>query len=405
MVAKLDPSQITEEARHLGRAGPRVVGWAGVVGLLALVGGVLLGRAADDGMARFFCSYLVNYCFFLSLGLGALFFVPLQHVTHSGWSVAVRRLAEIISADLLLLAVLGVPLVAGAPALYEWLAPGAMGPDALLRHNQPYLNWPFFVARCVSYALIWCGLAYYFLSRSVRQDETGEVGLTTRMERLSGPALVLYAITVTFAAFDWIMSLEADWFSTILGVYFFAGCVVGFLALVSLVAMALQRSGRLTRAITIEHYHDLGKLLFAFTFFWAYVAFSQYMLIWYANIPEETGWYLRRQQGPWGWMALVLLFGHFVLPFVGLLSRRAKRSKRALAFWSVWLLAMHWIDLYWLIVPRLSPDRLPLGLLDGLCFVGVGGLFVAGLAKAAGNRSLIATRDPRLAESLAFENA
>jgi hypothetical protein len=404
-VAKLDPSQITEEARHLGRLGPRVVRWAGAVGVLALTGGVLLGLAAGDGMERFFSSYLVSYCFFLSLSLGALFFVALQHVTHSGWSVVVRRLAEVISADLLLLAVLGVPLVAGAPVLYEWLAPGPTAPDALLRHKQPYLNWPFFVARCVGYAVLWCGMAYSFLSRSLRQDETGEVGLTTRMERLSGPALAVYAVTVTFAAFDLIMSLEADWFSTILGVYFFAGCVIGFVALMALVAMGLQRSGRLARAITIEHYHDLGKLLLAFTCFWAYVAFSQYLLIWYANIPEETVWYLRRQQGSWGWVGLVLVFGHFALPFMGLISRRAKRSKRALAFWSVWLLGMHWVDLYWLIEPRLSPGRVPLGLLDGLCFVGLGGLFVAGLAKVAGDRSLLAVKDPRLAESLAFENA
>jgi hypothetical protein len=404
-VAKLDASQITEEARHLGPLRLRVFKVAGLVGIVALAGSVLLGLGAHDRMQRFAYTYLVSYCYFLSLSLGALFFVALQHVTHSGWSVAVRRLAEIIAGNLSLLAVLVLPVLVLAPVLYEWADPTAVAGDHLLQHKQPYLNTAFFFGRCIGYVLIWALLARYFLTRSVRQDATAEVGLTVRLERAGGPALVVYAFTVTFAAFDLIMSLEAAWFSTILGVYFFAGSVVGFVALISLLSMCLQHGGRLTRAITVEHYHDLSKLLFAFTFFWAYIAFSQYLLIWYANIPEETVWYLRRQQAPWGWLALVLLFGHFMLPFLGMISRAAKRRKAVLAFWSGWLLVMHWLDLYWLIMPRLSPQRFPFGLLDVLCFVGVGGLFVAGLAWVAGDRSLIPDKDPRLDESLAFENA
>jgi hypothetical protein len=178
---------------------------------------------------------------------------------------------------------------------------------------------------------------------------------------------------------------------------------VGCLALLPLLAMGVQRMGLLTRAITVEHYHDLGKLLFAFIFFWGYIAFSQYMLIWYGNIPEETAWYLPRQTGPWLWWSLLLLFGHFIVPFTALLSRRTKRRKGALAFWAIWMMVMHWVDICYLAGPQASPDRIPLNVMQLGCFIGLGGLFVAGLAWAAGDRSLLAIGDPRLAESLAFE--
>jgi len=189
------------------------------------------------------------------------------------------------------------------------------------------------------------------------------------------------------------------------GPYYFAGGVVGFYAVLTLITFWLQGQGRLAKLINLEHLHDYGKLLFAFVFFWAYLAFSQYMLIWYANIPEETGWIIRRQSAGWGWLALVLLFGHFLLPFAGLISRYAKRNRKMLLFWAAWIFVMHWADIYWLAMPEFSPVGVPLHLLDLLCFVGLGGLYVAGLAWLAGGRSLVPTKDPRLADSIAFENA
>jgi hypothetical protein len=186
--------------------------------------------------------------------------------------------------------------------------------------------------------------------------------------------------------------------------------VVAFFAAIILFAMALQIFGRLKTSITIEHYHDLGKLLFAFVIFWGYIAFSQYLLIWYANIPEETNWYLIRQTGPWVWVSLALLFGNLLIPFCGLLSRHAKRHKWSLAFWSVWLLAMHWLDLYWLIMPSLSvrtgthATTLPFGPVDVCLFLGIGGIYVAGIIHVAGKHPLLPLADPRLEESLAFEN-
>jgi hypothetical protein len=224
------------------------------------------------------------------------------------------------------------------------------------------------------------------------------------MQKWSGPAMIVFALTVCFASFDWLMSLDPHWFSTIYGVYFFTGAVVGFLAFVTLASLLLERVGVLAGVVTVEHYHDLGKLLFAFVFFWAYIAFSQYLLIWYANIPEETGWYLVRQNGGWQWVSLLLLFGHFVLPFLGLISRHAKRHRSVLAGWALWMLLMHWIDLYWLVMPSDAPQRVPLPVGEILVFVGIGSLYLSLLIRIASRGSLVPTADPRLDESLAFHN-
>jgi hypothetical protein len=201
------------------------------------------------------------------------------------------------------------------------------------------------------------------------------------------------------------MSLNPRWFSTIFGVYYFSGAVVGFLAAVILLAMSLQAGGRLEASITVEHYHDLGKLLFAFVIFWGYIAFSQYLLIWYANIPEETDWYLVRQAGGWATVSLVLLFVHLLIPFFGLLSREVKRRKALLGFWAVWLLVAHWIDLYWLVMPSVAPAAPPLRATDIGCLLGIGCLYLAAIFHAADGRALVPVGDPRLAESLAFENS
>ena len=265
---------------------------------LALVFGFMRG----DTLHYFLHAYLVSFCFYLSISLGALFFVALQHASRAGWSVAVRRVAEIMAANTLVMAVLFLPillpLLFGNTALYQWLDPAVVAADHVLAGKSAYLNLPFFVVRAVAFFAVWGGLVWYFWRRSLEQDDSGDANLTLRMERVSYPALLLFAVTITFAAFDWIMSLTPHWYSTIFGVYYFAGAVVGFLAAVILALITLQKTGHLTSTITLEHYHELGKLLFAFIVFWGYIAFSQYMLIWYANIPEETVWYLPRQQGP-----------------------------------------------------------------------------------------------------------
>ncbi len=496
---------------------PRLRRWAGtwpaaLVGLALLVGCYFLGRAGHDGPRRFWLSYTHNFAYFLSLGLGALFFVLLHHLTRAGWSVVVRRVAELLAMSLPMLAIAFIPIAAnvlgGSGTIYRWARPlpkqgeahaagrfglgiadfgfgdedvstglkesktagggtggtegtggtgdagvrhvlvadspadvdavaspephadgrapsgqgdaqGA-GPedahgagdhgglDALTLSKRPYLNGPFFVIRWGVYFAIWIGLAVYFYRRSVRQDTTGDPAATLSMQTLSAPGMLAFALAVTFASFDLLMSLDAHWFSTIFGVYFFSGAAIGFFALISLVLVLAQRRG-LDLPVNAEHYHDLGKLLFAFVFFWGYIAFSQYMLIWYGNLPEETGWFVRRgcasgMANAWSPVIVIILIGQFIVPFVGLLSRHVKRRPGGLAFWAAWLLVMHWIDLYWLVMPELTGERLPLGVIELGTLAGLGLLFFAGLARFAAGVCLVPVGDPRLSESLAHHN-
>jgi hypothetical protein len=389
----------------LDRLGPRIVFVAGAIGLIALAASLALGLAAGDGLRRFGFSYLVSYAFFLSLSLGALAFVPLQYVTRSSWSVVIRRLAEIMAANLPLLALLSLPILFDLDRLYAWAGEVHGEEAALLAPKQPYLNATFFVIRWIAYLTVWSGLALYFWRTSLRQDATRETRLTLAMENRSGVALVIYALTVTLAAMDLLMSLDFAWFSTIFGVFYFAGGFVCFFAALTLATLLLQRSGRLEGIVSMEHYHDYGKAMFAFSFFWAYIAFSQYLLYWYANIPEETTWFLARSQTGWGWMGIAVLFGAFILPFLGLVSRYAKRRRGLLAFWAVWILFFQWLNLYWVTMPAFGSGTVAFGVIDATCFVGIGGLWVAGLAGLAGRRALVPMGDPRLQASLEFENA
>ncbi|MBN1855264.1 MAG: quinol:cytochrome C oxidoreductase [Pirellulales bacterium] len=380
-----------------------------LIGLVALAIAVALGWRRDDQLRAFSASYLVNYTFFLSIALGALFFVALQHLVRAGWSVTVRRSAEILATGVVYLAVLFLPILAimllgWTSPYFKWLDPQTIADSHLAREKLVYLNLPFFTVRAVFYFLVWGLLARFFFKQSTSQDTSGDPMLTRHMEKAAPVAMILFGLTITFASFDWLMSLEPAWFSTIFGVYFFAGAVVGALAALILLALALQAGGVVRRAITVEHYHDLGKLLLGFVVFWGYIAFSQYMLVWYANIPEETVWYLARQTGPWTWVSVGLLFGHLLIPFLGLLPRVVKRRKMLLGVWATWMLVAHWVDIYWLVMPTFAPRHLPFGLLDICCLAAVGCMFFAGVIRTARRCALIPLKDPRLGESLTFEN-
>ncbi|MFG0334311.1 MAG: quinol:cytochrome C oxidoreductase [Maioricimonas sp. JB049] len=366
-----------------------------------------LHSSTGSGWDRFQASYLVAFTFVVSLSLGGLFFVLIQHVTRAGWSVVVRRIAEVMSAALAPVALLSlpilIPLLLGSHALFEWNDPRLLQTDELIRHKRPYLNSGFFTIRSLIYFGIWAGLGSFLLSRSRSQDETGDVRHTHSMQRIAPVGLLLYALTVNFFAFDYLMTLAPHWFSAIYGVYYFSGAVVGGLAVMILVSLWLQGRGVLGDEVTTEHYHDLGKLLFGFNFFWGYIAFSQYLLIWYANIPEETGWFLRRQQNGWEVLSLILLFGHLLIPFLGLMSRQSRRNPASLVFWSCWLLVMHWVDLYWNVLPQFSVNPWP-GLVDVLATVGLCGVYLAMVLRTASQGAWLPIRDPRLNESLAFHN-
>lgn len=405
-----------QEPRRIDTDRTRLVGlpwWTSaalaLIGLLALLAGLALDWNGGDPLREFSASYLVNYMFLLSISLGALFFVVLHHLVRAGWSVTLRRLAEILAANLFCLTLLFLPIL--VPLLlgfsgpyYKWLDPDRITDDHLLRGKLPYLNLPFFTVRAVGYFLVWGLLAWFFWRQSTRQDRSGDPDLTRRMEKTSPVAMILFGLTLSFASFDWLMSIEPLWFSTIFGLYYFAGAVVGVLAALVLFALALQKGGMVQQAITVDHYHELGKLLLGFIVFWGYMAFSQYMLIWYANIPEETVWYLARQTGPWTYVTLGLLFGHLLIPFLGLLPREAKRRKTVLGIWCVWILVAHWVDIYWLVMPTFAPECLPFGAIDFCCITAVGCLFAAGVVRTAGVCNLIPLRDPRLSEALTLNN-
>jgi hypothetical protein len=405
----------------MGALAGRIKGAAGPLGVVCLLAAVVWGAMIGDRMERFFHSYLWSFAYFLSIAVGALFFVILQHLVKATWSVTVRRIAEILSSTFPVLFVLFLvilaPMLLESTALYPWTNAELVESDYILSKKAGYLNVPWFAFRMVLYFAVWSALARYFFKRSVAQDLSGDPALSDRMRWVSGPAMIAFAVATTWASFDLLMSLDPHWFSTIYGVYFFAGSAIAIMSALILIPLALQASGRIKRAVTVEHYHDLGKLLFGFVFFWGYIAFSQFMLIWYANIPEETEYFRHRMElGDgylgWGWIGLALLLLHFAFPFVCLLSRWTKRlsvpiGKRRipiLALFAIFMLAMHWVDMYWLVMPSYSTHKLVLHPIDLLNFLGIGGLFVASAAHAAGKVHLLPIKDPKLGESLRFQN-
>jgi hypothetical protein len=394
----LRPEQVTIPPGHSWNRLP-VIGAAAA--LLGAVACAILGLANPK---QFFFSWLVSFLFFLSLAVGALFFVLIQYATQGGWSIVVRRIGETAFATIPMLALLFVPVLFGLHDLYEWTHAEAVAADPLLQWKTPYLNVPFFLIRAALYFGVWSFIALLYYRGSRGQDATGDPAVSARLRRLAGPAIIVLALTQTFASVDWIMSLTPHWYSTIFGVYFWAGSFVGFIALLSVTAVAMRRAGLLDTVINAEHLHDIGKLLFAFMVFWTYIAFSQFFLIWYANLPEETIWYQARLQGSWMAVSLFLAAGHFVAPFFYLMGRAVKRRGWTLALGGAWLLTMHFVDLYWQVMPTMHPEGLSPSLLDLAAFVAVGGCFVAAAGWLLRRQALVPLRDPRLAESLAFEN-
>lgn len=396
------------DAQRLGARGARWGNSALALGVAALALALWLGHARDDNWRRWQHAWLVACVFFLGLSLGGLFFVIVQHLTGAAWSVVVRRVCEITAANTAVTALLLAPLVASVVAhdgsLYPWADQRLVETEPALRAKAVFLDGGFFAARCVVYFATWWLIGRWLLRRSLEQGTRPDFDATARLQRGAAPAIIAFAVTTCLAGFDLLMSLSPAWYSTIFGVYFFAGSAVAFFASTVLALRFLQSRGLLRQTVTVEHYHDLGKFLFAFVFFWSYVAFSQFMLIWYADLPEETVWFQRRLHGSWTIASYALLAGHFALPFAGLLSRHAKRRLGLLTFWSVWLLAMHALDLFWIVMPGAEPDGARVLVLDAACLLAVGGLWIFAWTRIAAQRPLVAAGDPRLRESLAFEN-
>lgn len=372
------------------------------IGLLVL-GGALLALFGPGDPRRFFAAWLVAFVFFLSLALGCLYFALIHTAMTGAWGIVVRRVAENAAATIPVFALLFLPVAFGVHSLYHWSHAEAAAHDALLRHKQPYLNEPFFFARAALYFVVWSAIALWFRSLSRRQDAGAHPELAAKLSRYSGALLVPLSLTYTFAAFDWLMSLQPHWYSTIFGVYVFSGGLVAGFALCAIAAVVLEKS-RLVPGITVEHFHDLGKLLFAFTVFWAYIAFSQFFLIWYGNIPEETIWYKVRLEGGFRLLTIALAVGHFALPFFFLMPRSVKRNAATLVASALWLLAMHFVDVYWVVIPSIEGLGARPGIVDAAAMLAAGGAFLAAFGFLTLRSPLVPQGDPRLAESLAFEN-
>lgn len=382
-------------------------------GAVLLLIGVLVGAFSSLGTRFAMGAYLTAFMFCTSIALGALFFVIIQHLCRAGWSVTVRRVAELIMSTLPMLGVLFIPIAAtlflGEGTIYKWDSAAWVAehhPEWAENAKGFFLTDWFFVLRSVLYFTVWIMLARFFYKTSRRQDETAEIRLTEKMQGFSGPAVILFSLTLTFASFDWLMSLEPAWFSTMWGVYIFAGGILSALASMAVLIFVFQKMGAMRQEVTVEHYHDFGKLIFGFITFWTYIAFSQFLLIWYANLPEETFWFKYRQESGWEYISISLVLFHWLLPFLGTMSRHVRRRPGLMAFWASYVLVMHFVDMYWIVMPTIAPATLGGGvagiLCSLLCMAGMLGLFIGWVLRTAESAPLIPVRDPRLQESLAF---
>ena len=356
----------------------------------------------------FYASYLTASWFWLSLGLGALFFVLLHHVTRASWSVVFLRLAENVMATLPTLALVVLPFILwGSHSLYPWahrLPPGGQDLSANLpptSHALAYTSLFFWQVRAIFYLLTWSASAIFLSRRSTRQDNAPDSEKQRTLWRAVPPLLILYGLTQTFAAMDWIMALAAPWTSTIFGVYAFAGSTVAIFAFLAVISVLLRASRVLDNTIGPAHYHDMGRYLFAALAFWAYITFSQRLIISYANIPAEMVFLAQRQVGTWATLGVVLALLHFVFPFFFLLPRENKRRPKHLIIVALILLVAHYLDIYRQIMPAVLGDGVEFSLLDLAIFVGVGGFFLGSFASRLCRHPLVPLGDPRLPESIA----
>ena len=378
---------------------PKFFKVAFILGILSLIASVVGGFCCNR--QQFFFSALTSSFFVLGISLGAMIFLFIHYTAGAQWSVVIRRITEIFFSVIPITAILaGVLILVGSHELFEWTHADIVAKDPLLQKKTAYLNMNFFTIRLIIYILVWSLFSRFYLKTSLRHDATGDDRLLDKLKSFSPISIILFAITLTFASFDWIMSLDPHWYSTIFGVYIFAGFLTCFLASLIIVLRVLQCAGYLRGLVTVEHFHDLGKLMFAFMCFWAFCAFSQYMLIWYGNIPEETIFYSHRWAGGWKYISLILPIGYFAIPFVLLMSRLAKRNLKFLTFMALWLIVMEWIDLHWLILPNFNHHGFDLSWLDISTLVGFVGIFLGILGKKLTGVALIPTQDPFLEKSI-----
>lgn len=371
----------------------------GAAFLVVLVAGAFLDKK------QFFQSYLIGWTFWTGIAVGSLALLMLQHLTGGGWGFVIRRVLEASTRTLPLMAILFVPIVLGANYIYHhWMEQEELDKHPVVQFKTPYLNLPFFTVRAVVYFAVWLLLMFLLNKWSLAQDRTADNRYTKNMRVLSGPGMVALIFTVTFASIDWYMSLEPEWFSTIYGFIYVASWSLSALAFVIAVMAWLSKEEPMKRIVAPLHFHDLGKLLLALVMLWAYFAFSQYLIIWSGNLPEEIGWYINRTHGAWGAIVITIAILHFGAPFLFLLSRGLKRNPRKLVIVAALILLMRMVDLLWMIVPAFKGEHKWIWM-DVIAFIGFGGLWLAFFTSQLGKRSLIPINDPQFESVVAQMNA
>jgi hypothetical protein len=369
---------------------------AALVGVVLTIVGFVL-----SGQERFFQAYLVAYSFVFGIVLGSMALLMVQHLSGGAWGLVIRRPLEAAVRTMPIMALLFLPIALGVHDLYHWSHDDVVASDALLQWKAPYLNTTFFYIRQVLYFLIWLAMGRMLTSWSEQQDQSGDPGLVRKFSILSGAGLVIYALTVTFAMIDWTMSVNPHWFSTMWGPLHMVGQALSAFAFSIAVIITLSQTAPFNRVLTSHHLHDLGKLLFAFLMLHAYLSFSQFLIIWSANLAEEIPHYLVRWDSGFQYVSIFIIVGHFALPYVLLLSRDLKRDFRRLRFIALWVLMARVVDYFWHVAPEFHPAGLSVGILDLATPIALGGVFLALFAANLKKHALMPVRDPGLPKALA----
>ena len=368
---------------------------AGGLGAVLAIAGVFM-----SGVDRFYQAYLVAYTFWMGVILGSLALLMVQHLSGGVWGIVLRRPFEAAVRTLPFMTILFLPIVLGMHSLYEWSHEGITETDPIIAAKALYLNTPFFVLRQVIYFAIWNLIGFLLTKWSQEHDRTGDPALPGKLSALSGAGLVIYFLTVTFAMVDWTMSVNPHWFSTIWGMLYIGGQGLSAFAFGIVVLVMLARVAPLNRVLTSHHFHDLGKFLFAFLMLWAYLQFSQFLIIWSANIPEEIPHYLNRWDNSWKYLSIFIVVGHFMVPYALLLSRDLKRNYGKLQIIAAWILFARIADYWWHVAPELHKDGLTISLLDVALPLALGGIFISLFVAQLGGRSLLPVNDPALEKAL-----
>jgi len=383
----------------LGRALHRVQQRSLIVGGVALVACVIGALFSPD---QFFRSYLFSYLFYLGMTLGCMALVMLQYLSGGSWGIIIRRITESATRTIPLLAFLFLPILIGIRKLYSWSHEEVVKADPLLQHKHLYLNVPFFIVRVLIYFVGWWVFAHFLNKWSHEQDTGGRDLPARRLQLLSGPGLIFYALSVTFASVDWVMSLDPHWFSTIFGLLFVVGQGLSALSLcIAMLVILSDEGGPLEGVIGPSHLHDIGKLLLTFTMLWAYFSFSQFLIIWAGNLVDEIPWYLKRLRGGWEWIGLLLVVFHFAFPFAMLLSQSLKRAGHKLIRIAGLVIVMRFVDLFWIVAPVSSQGGFRVHWMDFLTPVGIGGLWLGAFLFQLQKWPLLPVRDPHLEEAIA----